>query len=114
MHAMTGSWLIAKWIGISIAVAYWVLVVIVYVRFRNDLSRLRRWLILPAVLGGFVLNAVPSVFEDVTVTRICFIAGSGIFAGGTAVLLRGLYQEGHKALFRESGAGDYVQPLKFN
>ena len=114
MHAMTGSWLIVKWIGISVAVAYLVLLVVVYVRFRDDLSRLRRWLILPGVLGVFVLDTVPSVFEDVTVTRICFIAASVIFAGGAAVLLRGLYQEDHKALFKEGRAGDYVQPLKLS
>ena len=103
MHATMVSWLIVKWVGISIAAAYLVLLVIVLLRFRRELSRLRGWLILPAVLGVFISEGVPLVFEDVMITRICFIAAGFIYIGGIATLLRGLAQRNHKSLLKAEG-----------
>jgi hypothetical protein len=100
MHAMTGPWLMVKWLGISIAAAYMLALVVVVIRFRRDLSRLRGGLILPAVLGVFISVSVPAIFEDVTVTRICFIAATTIYFGGIAILLRGLVQKNHEGLLK--------------
>jgi hypothetical protein len=97
---MTGPWLIVKWVGISISAAYLLLMVLVFVRFRRDLSRLRRGLTLPAVLGVFISVSVPSVFEDVLVSRLCFVAAVVIYAGGITILLRGLVQKNHQGLLR--------------
>ena len=100
VHAMTGPWLMVKWIGLAIAATYLVLLVVVFVRFRRDLSRLRRWLIWPTVLGVFISVSVPGIFEDVMFTRICFIAGSIIYVGGIAFLLRGLAEKNHQTLLK--------------
>ena len=89
-----------KWLGISIAAAYLLALVVVFIRFRRDLSRLRRGLIWPAVLGVFISASVPSIFEDVTVTRICFIAATIFYIGGIAILLRGLVQKNHEGLLK--------------
>ncbi len=103
MNAMTGSWLMVKWVGILIAVAYLVLLSLVFVRFRRDLSRLRRGLILPAVLGVFISVSVPSIFEDVVITRICFIVTHVIYISGITILLRGLVQKNHQSLLKVGG-----------
>jgi hypothetical protein len=100
MHAMTSSWLIVKWVGISITAAYLTLLVVVVMRFRRDLSRLRGGLILPSVLGVFISVSVPSIFEDVTITRICFAVACVIYIGGIVILLRGLIQENHQSLLK--------------
>jgi hypothetical protein len=100
MHAMTGSWLIVKWLGISIEAAYLMLVLVIFMRCRRDLSRLRGGLILPAVLGVFVSVSVPSISEDVTTTRICFLVACVIYIGGIVILLRGLIQEDHRSLLK--------------
>ncbi|MGA8154119.1 MAG: hypothetical protein WB952_24430 [Terriglobales bacterium] len=103
MHAMTGSWLIVKWMGISIAAVYLMLLLVVYMRFRRDLSRLRSGLILPAVLGVFISVSVPSIFEDVVITRVCFVVACAIYIGGIVILLRGLIQENHQSLLKVEG-----------
>jgi hypothetical protein len=100
MHAMTGSWLIVKWVGISIQVGYLMLLLVVFVRFRRDLSRLRGGLILPAVLGVFISAGVPSIFEDVVITRICFVVACVLYIGGIVTLMRGLIQENHQSLLK--------------
>jgi hypothetical protein len=51
MQAMTGPWLMVKWVGISIDAAYLLTLLVVFGRFRRDLSRLRGGLILPVVVG---------------------------------------------------------------
>jgi hypothetical protein len=100
MHAMTGSWLVVKWAGVAIAAAYLLLLLVVTVRFRRDLSRLRGGLILPAVLGVFISLSVPSIFEDVTVTRICFMAATSIYTAGIAILVKGLIEKSHRSLLK--------------
>jgi len=100
MHAMTGSWLIVKWVGISITAGYLVLLLVVVMRFRRDLSRLRGGLILPAVLGVFISVSVPSIFEDVMIARICFVATCVLYIGGIVTLMRGLIQEDHRSLLK--------------
>ena len=92
--------MIVKWVGISIAAVYLLLMVLVATRFRRDLSRLRHGLILPAVLGVFISVSVPSIFEDVMVARICFIAAVGIYIAGIGILLRGLVQKNHQGLLK--------------
>jgi hypothetical protein len=99
MHAMTSSWLIVKWVGISITAAYLTLLLVVVMRFRRDLSRLRGGLILPSV-GVFISVSVLSIFEDVTITRICFAVACVIYIGGIVILLRGLIQENHQSLLK--------------
>jgi hypothetical protein len=100
MHAMTGSWLIMKWVGISTAAAYLMLLIVVVMRFRRDLSRLRSRLILPAVFGVFISVSVPSIFEQVMITRICFVVACVMYIYGIATLLRGLVQEDHQSLLK--------------
>jgi hypothetical protein len=94
MHAMTGSWLTVKWVGVAITAIYLVLLLVVLVRFRRDLSRLRHGLIWPAVFGTLISVSIPSVFENAAVTRMCFIASSVLYLIGIAILLRGLAQQG--------------------
>jgi len=89
-----------KWVGIAIAAAYLLTLVVAVIRFRRDLSRLRGGSILPAVLGVFISVSVPSIFEDVAVTRICFVAATTIYIGGIAILLRGLIQKNHEGLLK--------------
>jgi hypothetical protein len=103
MHALTGPWLMVKWVGVSIAYAYLVLLLTVFIRFRRDLTRLRRWLIWPAVLGVFISSSVPYIFQDVTVTRVCFVAASVVYVGGIGILLTGLAQKNHQALLKADG-----------
>ena len=102
MHAMTGPWMTVKWLGISIAAIYLVLLLIVIVRFRRDMSRLHHgfW---PAVLGPFVSVSIPSIFEDVTVARFCFVVTTAIYVGGIAILLRSLAQTNHQGLWKVEG-----------
>ena len=96
MNAMTGSWLIVKWAGISITATYLLLMVFVLIRFRHDLLRLRHGSILPLVFGVFISVSVPSIFDDVMVARTCFIAAVVIYIGGIGILLRGLIQKNHR------------------
>jgi len=103
MRAMTGSWLVVKWAGISVAATYIVLFLVVFVRFRRDLSRLRGSLIMPALLAVSISASVPSVFETVMMARVCFVAASVLYAGGIAVLVRGLVQRDHRSLLRAEG-----------
>ena len=100
---MTGSWLIVKWVGIAIAAAYLLLFLVVLIWLRRDLSRFRGGLILPMMLGTFISVSVPGIFEDVTVTRICFITALVVYIGGILVLVRGLVQKDHKSLLKEGG-----------
>jgi hypothetical protein len=103
MHAMTGSWLAVKWVGVAITAIYLVLSLVVLVRFRRNLSRLRNGLTWPAVLGVFISVSIPSVFENIAVTRVCFIASSLLYLVGIAILLRGLAQKDHQGLMKAEG-----------
>jgi len=115
ISAMTGSWLIVKWIGIAVGMGYMALLVVVLLRFRGRLSQLRPTLILPVVIGSFVGEAVPNLFfENVPVRRACFVAASVIYVYGLATLARGLSQKGQKGLLKEDGAEDHIQPLKLS
>ncbi len=89
---MTGSWLIVKWVGITVLALYLVLILVTIWRFRDKLSRLGSELYLPMILGNFVSLTVPSVFENVAVTRVCFIIAHAIYGGGIVILVRGLAQ----------------------
>ena len=89
---MTGSWLIVKWLGITVLAFYLVLIVVVLWRFRAKSSRLRSESYLPMILGNFVSLTVPSIFEDVAVTRVCFIVAYAIYICGIVILVRGLMQ----------------------
>jgi hypothetical protein len=111
---MTGSWLIVKWVGITITAFYLLLILIVFVRFRAKLSQLRTGMSLPLVIGNFVGFVLPGIFEEVVFTRICFIVTQVIYMCGIAVLVKGLSQEGQKGLFKEGSAEDYIQPLKLS
>jgi hypothetical protein len=99
---MTGSWLILKWVGVAVLALYLVLILVAVWRYRAQLSRLRSELYLPMILGNFVSLSVPSVFESVAVTRVCFIVAHLIYAGGIVILLRGLAQKDEVLLKTES------------
>jgi hypothetical protein len=100
MHAMTGSWLLAKWIGLVVIAVYATLTLFVLIRFRRDFSRLRPGLILPIIVGNFVSISLPMIFENVVFTRVCFVFAQLIFIGGIVVLVRGLVQENHRSLLK--------------
>ena len=87
---MTGTWLIVKWAGITVLAFYLVLIVVVLWRFRGTWSRLRSALFVPIIVGSFVALSVPSIFENMAVTRTCFVAADGIYIGGIVILLMGL------------------------
>ena len=112
--AMNGSWFIVKWIGFTVTIAYLVLIVVVFLRFRGRLSQLRPGPILPVVVGNFVGMTVPDIFENVLVSRACFVAASVIYLYGLVTLARGLGQEGQRGGFKEGAAEDYIQPLKLS
>jgi hypothetical protein len=112
--AMTGSWLIVKWVGIAVTIGYLALLVLVFVRFRSRSSGLRPGVIWPVVIGNFVGTGVADIFENVLVTRACFVVATVIYLYGLATLVRGLSQAGQKSLFKEDGVGDYIQPLKLS
>jgi len=100
MHAITGSWLLVKWMGIAVSAAYLALISFVLIRFYRDISRLRAGLILPIILGNFVWISLPSIFENVVFTRVCFVVAHLVFIGGIIVLVRGLVQENHQSLLK--------------
>ncbi len=114
IHAMTGPWLIVKWAGITILSCYLALIVVVFWRFWGKVSQLRPGLAWPIVLGNFVGQSLPWIFDNVVFARVCFVAASAIYSYGIAVLLRGLTQEGCKSLFKEGKAENYIQPLKLS
>ena len=103
MHAMTGSWLLVKWAGITVAAIYIALFLVVLVRFRRDLSRLRGGLIMPAIIAVFVSSSVPSVFESVAIARICFVISCLVYVCGIGILTRGLIQKNHESLLKADG-----------
>jgi hypothetical protein len=112
--AMTGSWLIVKWVGIAVTASYFALLLVVFWRFRRRSSRLRAGVILPVVVVNFIDMGVADIFQSVSVTRACFVTASVIYLYGLAILARGLGQEGQRGLFKESAAEDYIQPLRLS
>jgi hypothetical protein len=90
---MTGSWLIVKWMGITVLGLYLVLILVAIWRFRAKALRLRSGLYLPVIVGNFIWLSVPSIFENVAVTRMCFVVAHAIYLGGIAILVKGLAQK---------------------
>ena len=85
--AMTGPWLIVKWACLMV-VALYLLLMVVFWRVRGKRSRLPSRLF--AWLGwffNFVLLGVPLLFENVTVTRACFVVAAGICLSGIGILV---------------------------
>jgi tellurite resistance protein TehA-like permease len=89
---MTGSWLIVRWVGVAIAAFYLVLIVAAIRRCRTRFSQIRSGLYVPIVIGNFISLSVPWLFENVVVTRACFVIAQLIFVRGIWFLLRGLAQ----------------------
>jgi cyanate permease len=90
---MTGAWLIVKWMGITVLGLYCVLILVAIWRFRAKAARLGSGLYLPIIVGNFISLSVPSIFENVAVTRACFIVAHAIFVVGIVILVRGLAQK---------------------
>ena len=70
--AMTGPWLIVKWVGLGVTLCYMALFVVAMWRFRGRLHRIRSTATLPIVLGNFVLLIPPWLFMKAEVTRRMF------------------------------------------
>jgi hypothetical protein len=87
---MTGSWLIVKWAGMTVLALYLVLLLVAVWQFRGMLSRLPVKVVLPIVVGNFVGLSVPSVFESIAVTRVCFVVAHLIYVYGIAILAKQL------------------------
>ncbi len=100
MHAMTGSWLIVKWIGMAVLALYLVLLLVAAWLYRNRLSQLRGGLYLPIVLGNFISLSVPWIFDNVAVTRACFLVAQAFYIAGILILVRGLAQKDQGILMR--------------
>jgi len=113
---MTGSWLIVKWVGMTILALYLVLILVATWRLRGKLSRLRSEIYLPMILGNFISLSVPSIFENVAVARVCFVVSHAIYIFGIAILVRGLAQQGQEWLLKadQGGGEDQIQPLKLS
>ena len=87
---MTGSWLIVKGVGIGVQVAYLVVLLAVFWQFRRELARVRfRWVV-PVIVGNFVALSVPWIFQNVVISRACFIVAVAIYLAGIAVVVRDL------------------------
>ncbi|MGA2426301.1 MAG: hypothetical protein ABSG07_20040 [Terriglobales bacterium] len=111
---MTGSWLIVKWLGITVLSVYLVLMLVVFRRFRSKLAELRGGLIWPIVVGNFIGICLPLLYENVAFKRACFVVASAVYACGIALLVRGLRQPGNTGFLKKGGAEDYIQPLKLS
>ena len=84
---MTGPWLTVKWACLTV-VAVYLLLMVVHWRVRGKRSRLPSRLF--AWLGwlfNFVLLGVPMIFENVAVTRACFVVAAGICLVGIGILV---------------------------
>jgi hypothetical protein len=90
---MTGSWLIVKLVGIAVLCVYLVLMLVAIYRFRTKLTGLQSAVYLPLIFGNFIGLCVPSVFENVAVTRVCFVVAHAIYLVGILILVRGLAQK---------------------
>jgi len=111
---VTDSWLIVKWVGIAVLAFYLVLVLAATWRFRGKLSRLRSELLLPMILGNFISLTVPSIFENVVVTRVCFIVAHTIYIGGIVILLRSFARKNQESVLKAEGAQEQIQSLKLS
>ena len=100
MHAFTGWWLTVKWLGISVTFAYVALLLVVYGRFRHDLSRLRQGVIFTPVLGVLLSTTLPSVFESITVARFSYVFSIAIYVAGAVILATGLIQKDYRVLLK--------------
>jgi hypothetical protein len=98
LGATTGTWFIVKWVGIAIFALYLVLIAVTILRFRRRLSRLRNGFYLPIIIGNFVWLGLPLIFENVIVTRVCFVVAQALYIGGIAILMRCLVQKGQEPL----------------
>ncbi len=99
---MTGPWLIVKSVGIAILLLYLVLVVVATWRFRGKLSRLRFGLFAPLVVGNFVGLSIPWIFEEVVLTRICFVAAHVVYLYGLAILVKAMAHQDEVLLRADS------------
>ena len=111
---MTGSWLIVKWAGMAVLAFYLVLILAAIWRFRGKLARLRSELILPMILGNFISLTVPSIFEDVVVTRVCFVVAHTIYIGGIVILLRSFGRKNQESFLKAEDAQEQIQSLKLS
>ena len=109
---MIGPWLIVKWVGIAIFALYLGLILVAIWHFRAKLSRMRRGLYLPMVLGIFVSRSLPSIFEDVVFSRLCFVVGHGIYVVGITTLMRALARRDQEALSKADDLGEQIHSLK--
>ena len=103
MHAVTGSWLIVKWLGLLILLTYVVLLLIALWQFRERWSRKRAWLVVPLILGSFLSLSVPSIFESVTFSRVCFVVAQVIYVVGIGALVSELARKDQEGLLRADG-----------
>ena len=102
MGVMTGPWLVVKWIGIAILLFYLALLVVAIWRYRRKLTRFRSGLFLPLVVGNFVGLSVPWIFEEVVLTRVCFVVAHAIYLYGLAVLVNALAHQDESLLKADS------------
>jgi hypothetical protein len=79
--------------GITVLGLYLVLILVAIWRFRAKALRLRSGLYLPVIIGNFVGLSLPSIFESVAVTRVCFVVAHAIYLGGVVILVKGLAQK---------------------
>jgi hypothetical protein len=99
---MTGPCLIVKWLGIGILLLYLGSLVVAIWVSRGKVSRLRFGLVAPLVIGNFVGLSLPSIFEEVALTRICFVVAHGIYLYGLAILVRAMAHQDEGLLRAES------------
>ena len=111
---MTGPWLIVKWIGIAVLMLYLVLMLVAIWRFRVKLSRMRIGFYMPMILGNFVSLSVPSIFENVIVTRSCFVVAHVIYIVGIVILVGGLVRKDQESLLKAGELGEHVHSLKLS
>jgi hypothetical protein len=97
---MTGSWLIVKWAGMAVLAFYVVLLLVAVWRFRGMLSRVPIKVVVPIVFGNFVGLSLPSIFESVTVRRVCFVVAHIIYVYGIAILTKQMARKNQEDLLR--------------
>ena len=109
---------VVKWLGITVLLLYLALVVAVFWRFRGRLSRLRRRVFLPILVGNFIDGCGPWIFGNVVNERVWFVTATAVYLLGIALLLRGLSAESPKVLFKDDRAEEaeenVVQSLKLS
>ena len=111
---MTGPWLIAKWVGIAVLAVYLVLILVAIWRFRTKLSRMRSGFYMPMIIGNFVSLSVPAIFENVVVSRFCFVVANVIYIVGILILVGGLARKDQESLLKAEDLGEHVQSLKLS